>query len=60
MDDKIILLQKILDNSRYTVALCGSGMMEEGGFIGVKKGTGGIDIYPTSHHDYSNIFGPAN
>ena len=37
MDDKIIRLQKILDNSRYTVALCGSGMMEEGGFIGVKK-----------------------
>ncbi|MCI9568560.1 MAG: ABC transporter substrate-binding protein [Lachnospiraceae bacterium] len=30
------------------------------GFIGVKKGTGGIDIYPTSHHDYSNIFVPAN
>lgn len=29
------------------------------GFIGVKKGTGGIDIYPTSHHDYSNIFVPA-
>lgn len=37
MDDQIIRLQKILDNSRYTVALCGSGMMEEGGFIGVKK-----------------------
>lgn len=30
------------------------------GFIGVKKGTGGIDIYPTSHHDYSNIFVPVN
>ena len=29
------------------------------GFIGVKKGTGGIDIYPTSHHDFSNIFVPA-
>lgn len=29
------------------------------GFIGVKKGAGGIDIYPTSHHDYSNIFVPA-
>lgn len=29
------------------------------GFIGVKKGTGGIDIYPTSHHDYSNVFVPA-
>ena len=37
MDDKIILLQKILDKSRYTVALCGSGMMEEGGFLGVKN-----------------------
>lgn len=30
------------------------------GFIAVKKGAGGIDIYPTSHHDYSNIFVPAN
>lgn len=29
------------------------------GFIGVKKGTGGIDIYPTSHHDYSYVFVPA-
>lgn len=29
------------------------------GFIGVKKGAGGIDIYPTSHHDYSNVFVPA-
>lgn len=29
------------------------------GFIAVAKGTGGIDIYPTSHHDYSNIFVPA-
>lgn len=36
MDDKIIRLQKILDDSRYTVALCGSGMMEEGGYFGVK------------------------
>lgn len=30
-------LKNILENSRYTVALCGSEMMEEGGFIGVKK-----------------------
>lgn len=29
------------------------------GFIGARKGTGGIDIYPTSHHDYSNVFVPA-
>lgn len=29
------------------------------GFIAVAKGTGGIDAYPTSHHDFSNIFVPA-
>ncbi|MNC29638.1 Heme-binding protein A precursor [compost metagenome] len=29
------------------------------GFIGVAKGTGGIDIYPTTHHDFSNVFVPA-
>ena len=44
MDDKIIRLQKILDDSRYTVALCGSGMMEECGFIGVKKQDKAYDI----------------
>ena len=36
MDDKIMRLQKILDKSQYTVALCGSGMMEESGFAGMK------------------------
>lgn len=34
--DRIKTLRETLDNSRYTVALCGSGMMEEGGFVGVK------------------------
>ena len=34
---KIEHLKKILEESRYTVALCGSGMMEEGGYTGVKK-----------------------
>ncbi|MEY8352081.1 ABC transporter substrate-binding protein [Lachnospiraceae bacterium 54-53] len=29
------------------------------GFIAAKKGTGGIDIYPTSHHDLSETFVPA-
>lgn len=29
------------------------------GFIAVAKGTGGIDAYPTSHHDFSNVFVPA-
>lgn len=36
MRGKIERLQKILDESRYTVAIGGSGMMEEGGFVGVK------------------------
>ncbi len=26
------------------------------GYFGVKKGTGGIDYYPTSHHDLSNVY----
>ena len=34
--NKIAALRDVLDKSRYTVALCGSGMMEEGGFVGVK------------------------
>ena len=37
MNEQIAQLRKILDDSTYTVALCGSGMMEEGGFIGIKK-----------------------
>lgn len=44
MDEKIIRLQKILDESRYTVALCGSGMMEEAGFIGIKNQDKAYDI----------------
>lgn len=36
MEDKIRKLRQILDESSYTTALCGSGMMEEGGFTGVK------------------------
>ena len=30
MDNKISQLKEMLDQSKYTVALCGSGMMEEG------------------------------
>ena len=37
MNDKAAQLHQILDESTYTTALCGSGMMEEGGFIGIKK-----------------------
>lgn len=44
MYENIRLLRKILDDSTYTVALCGSGMMEEGGFIGIKKQDKAYDI----------------
>lgn len=44
MNDKIIRLQDILKESTYTVALCGSGMMEEGGFVGIKKQDKAYDI----------------
>lgn len=44
MDDKISRLRDILGESRYTVALCGSGMMEEGGFVGIKKQDKAYDI----------------
>ena len=33
MCSKLSYLKSFLDESSYTVALCGSGMMEEGGFI---------------------------
>lgn len=44
MDDKITRLRGFLTESRYTVALCGSGMMEEGGFVGIKKQDKAYDI----------------
>lgn len=37
MNRKVELLKKILNESTYTVAICGSGMMEEGGYVGLKK-----------------------
>ncbi len=37
MSDKITQLRQMLDESKYTVALCGSGMLEEGGLEGLKK-----------------------
>lgn len=44
MNEKAAQLRRILDDSAYTVALCGSGMMEEGGFIGIKKQDKAYDI----------------
>lgn len=37
MDKKIESLKRALDESRYTVALCGSGMLEECGYLVLKK-----------------------
>ena len=37
MDNKISQLKEMLDQSKYTVALCGSGMMEEGNALAIKK-----------------------
>ena len=34
------LLKQILADSSYTVAICGSGMMEEGGILGLKQKDG--------------------
>ena len=39
MEERIATLRRILDGSAYTVALCGSGMMEEGGFFAIKAET---------------------
>lgn len=36
MEKKLELLKKMIDESHYTVAICGSGMMEEGGFRSLK------------------------
>ncbi len=44
MEERIATLRRILDGSAYTVALCGSGMMEEGGFAGIKGGDRAYEI----------------
>ena len=36
LDNKISQLKEMLDQSKYTVALCGSGMMEEGNALAIK------------------------
>lgn len=37
MKENIERLKQVIDDSQYTVALCGSGMLEESGLLGVKK-----------------------
>lgn len=47
MDQKLTYLKNILKESPYTTALCGSGMMEEGGFTAVKKQDRAYEIEKT-------------
>jgi len=56
VDDRIAILRRILDESSYTVALCGSGMMEEGGFVGVKYADKAYDIEKKYGHSPEEIF----
>lgn len=44
MEETIQALKRILDKSNYTIALCGSGMTEESGFVGIKKAERAYEI----------------
>ncbi|WP_302326737.1 SIR2 family NAD-dependent protein deacylase [Enterocloster lavalensis] len=59
MCSKLSYLKSFLDESSYTVALCGSGMMEEGGFIGVKKQERDYEIETTYGYSADEIFSSA-
>lgn len=59
MCSKLSYLKSFLDESSYTVALCGSGMMEEGGFIGVKKQERDYEIETAYGYSADEIFSSA-
>ena len=59
MCSKLSYLKSFLDESSYTVALCGSGMMEEGGFIGVKKQERDYEIEAAYGYSADEIFSSA-
>lgn len=44
MNEGIGRLKEMLDEGSYAVALCGSGLMEEGGFIGIREQDRAYDI----------------
>ena len=44
MEKKVSMLRRILEESRYTVAICGSGMMEEAGIVAMKDQSRAYDI----------------
>lgn len=59
MEGRISKLREILDDSKYTVAICGSGMMEEGGFIGVKNLSKAYEIEEKYGYSSEEIFSSA-
>ena len=44
------LLKQVLADSSYTVAICGSGMMEEGGILGLKQEGRAYEIRNIRNH----------
>ena len=56
MEERIATLRRILDGSAYTVALCGSGMMEEGGFFAIKAGDRAYEIEQKYGYSTEEIF----
>lgn len=59
MNSKLSYLKQYLDESNYTVALCGSGMMEEGGVIGVKKQERAYEIEKKYGYSAEELFSSA-
>lgn len=56
MERKVVMLKRILEESKYTVALCGSGMMEEAGFIDLKHQERAYEIEKKYHDSPEEIF----
>ena len=58
MEKKLQTLKNILDSSRYTVALCGSGILKECGYPGILSLDVAYDI-ENRYGDSPNISIPA-
>lgn len=56
MEAKMIRFREILDKSSYTVALCGSGMTEEAGVLGMKNPDKAYDIEIKYGYSVEEIF----
>lgn len=56
MEKKVDMLKRILDESKYTVALCGSGMTEEAGLVGLKYQNRAYEIEKKYHDSPEEIF----